>query len=126
MCARITEADQNRPDGIEEALFFRTESIFATDIRSFLHVKRMQRHVHAQALLAGHRVLFHQTVVGVPELPAQRLIALRTIPGRIFAFGFGGVLTTTTLRALPFRFNQESGRPSRFIVFPETDLLFGC
>ncbi|EIP26730.1 hypothetical protein ECEC4402_5889 [Escherichia coli EC4402] len=86
----------------------------------------MQRHVHAQALLAGHRVLFHQTVVGVPELPAQRLIALRTIPGRIFAFGFGGVLTTTTLRALPFRFNQESGRPSRFIVFPETDLLFGC
>lgn len=35
--------------------------------------------MHAQALLAGHRVLFHQTVVGVPELPAQRLIALRTI-----------------------------------------------
>ncbi len=41
--------------------------------------------MHAQALLAGHRVLFHQTVVGVPELPAQRLIALRTIPGRIWA-----------------------------------------
>ncbi|CSH10505.1 Uncharacterised protein [Shigella sonnei] len=126
MCAGITEADQNRPDGIEETLFFRPESVFATDERPFLYIKRMPRHAHAQALLAGHRVLFHQTVIGVPELPFQRFIALRTIPGRIFAFGFGGVLTATALRALPFRFNQESGRPSRFIVFPETDLLFGC
>ncbi|TNS97499.1 hypothetical protein FIC06_25200 [Escherichia coli] len=33
----------------------------------------MQRHAHAQALLAGHRVLFHQTVVGVP-LPAYGLL----------------------------------------------------
>ncbi|EIQ65912.1 hypothetical protein ECEPECA12_1155 [Escherichia coli EPECa12] len=106
-------------------MFFRTESIFTASERPFLHVKRMSRHVHAQALFAGHRVLFHQTVIGVPELPAQRLIARRTIPGRIFAFGFSGVLTTTTLCALPFRFNQESGRPSRFIVFPDTDLLFG-
>ncbi|AEE60087.1 hypothetical protein UMNK88_pHly47 (plasmid) [Escherichia coli UMNK88] len=125
VCTGITEADQNRPDGIEEALFFRPESIFATDERPFLHVKRMPRHTHTQALLAGHRVLFHQTVIGVPELPAQRLIARRTIPGRIFTFGSGGVLATTALRALLFRFNQERGRPSRLIFFPETDLVFG-
>lgn len=39
MCAGITEADQNRPDGIEETLFFRPESVFATDERPFLYIK---------------------------------------------------------------------------------------
>ena len=64
-------------------------------------------------------------MIGVPELPAQRLIA-QDDTGTDFRIWFGGVLTATALRALPFRFNRESGRPSRFIVFPETDLLFGA
>lgn len=85
----------------------------------------MQGHMHAQALLIGHRVLFRQTAVGVPGLPARRLTALRMIPRQIFTFRFDGVLTMMTLRALPSWFSQGGGRPSHFIILPEADLFPG-
>ena len=80
--------------------------------------------MHAQAVLPRERIFLHQTVIGVAKLATERLIVRWPEPGRVFAFGFGGVLTTTTTGTLLFRGNQKRFNVAIFNALPETDLFF--
>lgn len=80
--------------------------------------------MHTQAILACFTVFLHETVIGIAQLAAERLIAGRTKPERIFAFRFGGMLAATTPCTLLFRGYQKRINVCVINALPEMDLVF--
>ncbi|SLQ34964.1 Uncharacterised protein [Klebsiella pneumoniae] len=122
--AGITEADQHWPDSIQQTLLFRPEAIPAASPTTFPDVQRMKRYVHTQSHLTSGAIFLNKTVIGVPQLATQFFVMLRSKPGRVFTFGFCGVLAAPATGRFLLRGNQKRCHMAVLYPLPETDLFF--
>ncbi|MNN37944.1 hypothetical protein D3C81_1519140 [compost metagenome] len=96
MLAGVTEADEQRPERIEQTLALRTETVFASCLTATSDIKWVAGNPHAQAGFSGPFVTNDKPVIGMTKLAGKLFIMLRTIPDRVFTFGFCGMLSTCT------------------------------
>ena len=72
----------------------------------------------------GWVVAFFITRLLVPQLATQFFVMLRSKPGRVFTFGFCGVLAAPATGRFLLRGNQKRCHMAVLYSLPETDLFF--